>query len=80
MARLAADEDDIACLPGDAGEAFAAKRRQRASQVRGGGGSKVGAMPATAAEALAALALAYQVFNAQEWTREPTVSPRGPGA
>ncbi|MEV0259248.1 TniQ family protein [Streptomyces sp. NPDC050732] len=64
LARLAADADDFAHLPGFVAEAFGQDQQRRASRPRGGGGSQLGAMPATAAQALAALALASPVLEA----------------
>ncbi|MFI9077573.1 hypothetical protein ACIGW8_13970 [Streptomyces sioyaensis] len=89
MARLAAGDDDLAELPGFVAEAFRQDRQRRASRPRGGGGSQLGAMPATAAQALAALALAAPVLDASSeregahqlgpWTQCLTAQRRAAG-
>ncbi|MFD8302805.1 hypothetical protein ACFV29_10685 [Streptomyces sp. NPDC059690] len=65
-ARLVVHDDELAELPGFAADAFAAVRTQRALSPRAvpGGAS---AMPGTASEAAAALALAEPILNASDW-------------
>ncbi|MFJ4912896.1 TniQ family protein [Streptomyces sp. NPDC088726] len=64
LARLTAGEDDFAVLPGFAAEEFIQDRQRRTDRPRGGGGSQLVAMPATAAQTLAALALTAPVLDA----------------
>ncbi|WP_328449948.1 TniQ family protein [Streptomyces sp. NBC_00386] len=63
MARLAATGEEVKILPGFAAEAFDRERQRRATRPRGGGGSQLGAMPATAAQTLAVLALVDRLLN-----------------
>ncbi|MGW1917137.1 TniQ family protein [Streptomyces sp. NPDC002076] len=64
LSRLAATGEDVADLPDFAAEAFVVDQRRRAARPRGGGGTRLTAMPASAAQALAALALADRVLSA----------------
>ncbi|MET8209573.1 TniQ family protein [Streptomyces sp. NPDC005373] len=64
MARLAATGDEIEGLPAFAAEAFTRDRQRRATRPLGGGGSQLGAMPETAAHALAVLVLVDRVLTA----------------
>ncbi|WKK21912.1 TniQ family protein [Streptomyces olivoreticuli] len=45
LARLVADEEDLAVLPGVAADAFAREIRRREHALRGGAGSKLAAIP-----------------------------------
>lgn len=66
MARLSADNDDFGGLPGFAAEAFLQGQQLREAKQRGGSGSQLGAMPATATQALASLTLASRVLQAPD--------------
>lgn len=63
MARLASDETDVSVFPGYMAQAVAEDRRRRQA-IRSGSASHLGAMPATAAHAMAYLALASAVLDA----------------
>ncbi|MEV7394799.1 TniQ family protein [Streptomyces sp. NPDC091215] len=88
LARLAATGEDVAGLPGFAAEAFVEDQRRRAGRPRGGGGTQLVTMPVSAAQALAALALADRVLGASRtdaagplasWIRRATAQRRAVG-
>ncbi|MFF0001534.1 TniQ family protein [Streptomyces avermitilis] len=72
LTRLAATGEDVADLPGFVAEAFVEDQRRRTGWPRGGGGTRLTAMPASAAQALAALALTDQVLSS---SRTGTAGP-----
>ncbi|GAA2657673.1 TniQ family protein [Streptomyces lunalinharesii] len=89
MTRLAALDDDLVGLPDVVAHACQEQQQRRTRSSRGGGGIRLGAMPATAAEALAALVLADRVLGAPSmhvgatrlasWLERLTVQRRAAG-